>query len=252
MLFCKFFPLFAGVTAMYEEILYRNFSFNSYPEGLMIPSIEHFFQAIGIRPKIFSIELYRSFHEVKVDNWQEENETKLCYIRYDGTDSPPKTNECYISQHKARCHGELIPITEEPRFYFMVITTDRDVYILCSDQHIGRPFYKKCGSNITENDRVHEINEQKKKIADLLNENMHLKASIEDSLSAREEYQTRNNTLEFWVKIAVCVLIISLFVTVILLIWKWRTANRLQIDNLQYENHDNYISGTQNANVAVN
>ena len=62
MILRKFFPLFAGVTAMYEEILYRNFSFNSYPEGLMIPSIDYFFQAIGIRPKIFSIELYRSSH----------------------------------------------------------------------------------------------------------------------------------------------------------------------------------------------
>ena len=108
---------------------------------------------------------------------------------------------------------------------------------------------KKCGSNITENDRVHQINEQKKKIADLLNENMHLKASIEDAFSARDEYHTRNNTLEFWVAIAVCALVFTLFVTVILLIMKWRKANRLQV---WYDNHHNFTSGTQNANVAVN
>lgn len=56
--------LFPGIKAnhFYNEILYTNFTFDSYPEGLMIPSSDDFFRAIGIRPQISSIVLYRSRH----------------------------------------------------------------------------------------------------------------------------------------------------------------------------------------------
>ena len=59
-----FLLLLPGINAnyYYKEILYTNFTFNSYSEGLMIPSADDFFQAIGIRPQIRSIVLYRSRH----------------------------------------------------------------------------------------------------------------------------------------------------------------------------------------------
>ena len=64
-----FLLLLSGISASnhYNEILYTNFTFDSYPEGLMIPSTEDFFQAIGIRPQISSIVLYRSRHGMLQD-----------------------------------------------------------------------------------------------------------------------------------------------------------------------------------------